>query len=322
MRSTSGAGRRKRQRLRARDRGRRGHRDVNDPNPASKPRHHRPGLQPRTRRPGQPAQLGFRPRACRSSSTRSCAPAATTAYGRSQERPPGRAAAEQPGDDLGRRRGNQPRRSARLGCLGYRRPEPCEGNRHTEPEAFLTLPTSCCRCPRATVTGESWPNAAARESRAPEIRSRRQASRKHAPARLPRRPAAIPARAPNPRMTQERKAQGNTPTGLTCTSTCPSRRPKNWPGRRGDSRTRPSNCPKASAQPLRGERPRSLPRGRTASAAPASRNSTAKANPAVKTPDVHRTLPNPLEPGKNFCPNGSKVGVVKIFSPGPAVQAG
>ena len=35
----------------------------------------------------------------------------------------------------------------------------------------------------------------------------------------------------------------------------------------------------------------------------------------MKTPSFTRTLPNPLEPGKNFCPNGSKVGVVKIFSP-------
>ncbi len=209
------------------------------------------------------------------------------------------------------------------GCLGWF--ESCEAQSVPKPAPFLTLPTSCTGRPTTTADVESWPHEEANG----EVRTRNTDENPESESSY-RFPTALtgceqlnfafPGSTPTISVTPHTEA-ANTPTGLTVDVHVPQQASLEA-GKQAEPAVKDTTVefPKglllnpSAANGLEacaeGEREGSGGVGYTG-----NREFDKELEPGNATNTFTEKLPEPLEPGTNFCPNGSKVGVVRIKTP-------
>jgi hypothetical protein len=215
-------------------------------------------------------------------------------------------------------------------CLGWAE-EGCIAHEVPKPSPFLTLPTSCTGRPTTTVGIESWPYEEGGVTKVSNvIPGEHGENSENAEYKFPAPLTgcenlnfAFPGSTPTISVTPDTE-EANTPTGLTVDVRVPQEASLEV-GKQAEPAVKdttvefpqglllnPSaaNGLEACAE---GEREASGGIGYTG---PVELSKELKElEPGNVTDGFTEKLPEPLEPGSNFCPNGSKVGVVHIKTP-------
>jgi hypothetical protein len=212
------------------------------------------------------------------------------------------------------------------GCLGWFE-EGCSNREVPNPAPFLTLPTSCTGKPSTSVAAESWPYEEDGVEKISKIGQGPGENSENSTYEFPTAFTgcenlnfAFPGSTPSLSVTPDTEA-ANTPTGLTVDVHVPQQASLEA-GKQAEPAVKdttvefpqglllnPSaaNGLEACAE---GEREGSGGVGYTGNV-----EFDKLLEPGNATNTFTETLPEPLEPGSNFCPNGSKVGVVHIKTP-------
>ncbi len=214
-------------------------------------------------------------------------------------------------------------------CLGYNGENPappCEKEELSQ-EPFLTMPTSCVSRPTASVSGESWPLLSS--GAVEKINEGDPNTIYKFPTPLTGCEALdfspsteiFPVSANGGDPKEHLLTQGNTPAGLYVHVHMPQQKTKE-PGGHAESAVKATTVVLPKGVLLSPSAANGLEacsegetEGRGGIGFTGFTELDKEGEPGVKEPTFTRGLPNPLEPGSNFCPNGSKVGTVKIFSP-------
>jgi len=215
-------------------------------------------------------------------------------------------------------------------CLGWS-PEGCTAHEVPKPAPFLTLPTSCTGKPTTSVSIESWPYGEGGVTKVSKVvpgehGEHGENAEYTFPASLTgceRLNFAFPGSTPRISVTPDTEA-ANTPTGLTVDVHVPQEASLEA-GKQAEPAVKDTTVefPKglllnpSAANGLEacaeGEREGSGGIGYTGTVE--LDKELKELEPENVTNAFTEKLPEPLEPGTNFCPNGSKVGVVRIKTP-------
>jgi hypothetical protein len=197
------------------------------------------------------------------------------------------------------------------GCLGYKAAPPCEAD--TAPvEPFLTLPTECNARPTTSVSGESWPLA---DGAAAEIPQQTVYA-------FPEALTGCELLDFSPTIeVKPESPDANTPTGLTVHIHVPQQSTLEANGR-AEAAVRDTTVELPEGVLLSPSAANGLEacaeqedEGHGGVGFTGFEELDKEGEPGIDTATFTERLPNPLEPGRNFCPSGSKVGVVHITSP-------
>ncbi len=211
-------------------------------------------------------------------------------------------------------------------CLGYRGTEGCLTTNDHSPTAFLTLPTSCSGVLTTSVNGESWPFEEGGKTKVSKIGTGEGADPENTIFELPS--ALTGCSALNelfdPTVTVEpEQHEGNTPTGLKMHIRMPQQSALEAEG------LAPPAIKSTTVQfpegvllnPAAANGLQACLEGET-EATEVSRGGVGYTGSRElgegfegSVPTFTETLPEPLQPGTNFCANASKVGVVHIKTP-------
>ncbi len=209
-------------------------------------------------------------------------------------------------------------------CLGYNTGKPCGKSTSTKPTAFLTLPTSCEGHPTTSATGESWPHEVGREVVVNHFGQGTEAS-ENTFYEFPSALTGCGLLGFEPTLTVEPNEQvANTPTELTTRVHVPqqSSLEENGLAQSAIKDTTVVLPPGVLLNPAAANGLQACLEGETEAVAgvgsggigyTGSRELGEGFEGAV--PTYTEKLPEPLEPGLNFCANASKVGEVKIKTP-------
>ncbi len=209
------------------------------------------------------------------------------------------------------------------GCLGWI--GACEKPEVSKPAPFLTLPTSCTGKPSTSVSGESWPYEEEGVEKVSKIGQGPGENSENATYEFPTALTgcenlnfAFPASTPSISVAPDTEA-ANTPTGLTVNVKVPQ-----------EASLEAGKQAEPAVKDTTVEFPKGLllnPSAANGLEACAEQETEGgigftgnvefdkELEPGNPTNTFTETLPEPLEPGRNFCPNGSKVGVVHIKTP-------
>lgn len=209
-------------------------------------------------------------------------------------------------------------------CLGFDTGKPCASPEVSEPTAFLTLPTSCSGTPTTSVSGESWPHEEGREVVVNRIGDGPGEASENTTYKLPEfTGCSLVGFEPTLRVEPETH-EPNAPTGLTMHIHVPQR-----------SSLEAEGIAQSAIKSTTVEFPVGVVlNSAAADGLEACLEGATEVQPGVgrggvgftgnkelgegfegAVPTFTETLPEPLEPGSNFCANASKIGVVHIKTP-------
>lgn len=182
----------------------------------------------------------------------------------------------------------------------------CEEHFHVpDPAPLLTLPTSCTGLPASSVSGQLWPNES---GEAPEFGPGTK-NEEHTTYAFPSKLTGCPLGFEPAIGVEVESKDANTPTGLTVHVHMP------WESEgRSEAAVKETKLEFEGLllNPSAANGLQACPEGEAGVGFTGNRLLDEELEP---TSTFTETLPEPLEPGTNFCPNASKVGVVHISTP-------